>query len=235
MMHDTRSSAASTGALAQSVFFVLGTVVLAVMAMAAHTAAYFPGDVAISHAAQTYHPEWLDASTGALSWLGIPPQTDVLFGVVVILLFVSGARWGAVSAGIAALLSGGVYLLLQLVVAQPRPSADLVRVAGPIQLTSFPSGHLATFTAVFGFVAYLGYRRLAPSPRRWWPVVVVGFLLVLMSFARIYAGQHWASDVFAGWLLGGLCLVLVIRLYTWGEGRFFRSSHEAQRAAVLTG
>src|SRR5438105_1641203 len=93
--------------------FLLGIVVLAVMALAAHTMAYFPGDVTISHAVQAYTPNWLDGVLGAVSWLGFPPQSDVLFGVIVILLFAFGARWAAVSEAIAALGSGGLYLLLE--------------------------------------------------------------------------------------------------------------------------
>ena len=183
--------------LLQVILFVLGSLVLASMAIGAHTLAYFPGDVSISHAVQSYTSDWLDAALGAVSWAGFPPQSDVLFGVIVALLFVLGARWAAVNGAIAAIGSGGLYLLIEHVVAQPRPSSDLVRVVGPIQMTGFPSGHLATFVAVFGFLAFLGYRRLLPSSFRWVPVALVAGLLAVMSFARIYAGHHWASDVLA--------------------------------------
>jgi membrane-associated phospholipid phosphatase len=89
-----------------------------------------------------------------------------------VVLAVLGHRWAAVMEAGAAIGSGGLYLLLQLLVGQPRPSPD--QVAGPIQLSGFPSGHLATFVAVFGFLAYLGYRRLQPSGPRWLPVGLVG-------------------------------------------------------------
>jgi membrane-associated phospholipid phosphatase len=200
-------------------FFLLGIVVLVVMALAAHTLAYFPGDITISHAVQAYHPDWLDQALGAISWLGFPPQSDVLFGLIVILRFALGARWAALVQALAALGSGGLYLLVEYIVAQPRPADDLVRVMGPIQMTSFPSGHMATFTAVFGFLAYLGYRRLQRTAVRWLPVFAVAILLAVMTFARIYSGHHWASDVYAGCLLGGLWLAVVIRLYMWGEDR----------------
>ena len=199
--------------------FAAGAVVLAALSIGAYTTAYFPVDVTISHGVQAYHPGWLDTATAALSWTGFPPQSDVLFGVIVVVLFALGHRWAAVVETIAAIGSGGLYLVLQQVVGQPRPSADLVQVAWPIQLSGFPSGHLATFVAVFGFLAFLGYRGLRRSAWRWLPVGLVGVLLILMSFARIYAGQHWASDVLAGCLLGGLWLAVTIRLFQWGEVR----------------
>jgi undecaprenyl-diphosphatase len=202
--------------------FAVGAVVFAAMSIAAHNLAYFPVDVSISHGVQAYHPGWLDTATAALSWTGFPPQSDVLFGVIVVLLFGLGHRLAAAAETIAAIGSGGLYLLVQQLVGQPRPSADLVQVVGPIQLSGFPSGHLATFAAVFGFLAFLGYRGLHRSAMRWLPVGLVGVLLLLMSFARIYAGQHWASDVLAGCLLGGLWLTATIRLYTWAESGLSR-------------
>jgi membrane-associated phospholipid phosphatase len=202
--------------------FVLGLLVLAAMSVAAHTMAYFPIDVPISQGAQAYHPDWLDRATEAVSWTGFPPQSNVLFGVIVVLLVALGHRWAAVVETIAAIGSGGLYLVLQQIVGQPRPSPDLVHVAWPLEFSGFPSGHLTTFVAVFGFLAYLGYRGLQPSPWRWVPVGLFGVLLVLMSFARIYSGQHWASDVLAGWLLGGLWLAVSIRVYVWGKVTFAR-------------
>lgn len=206
--------------LEQWALFTIGVVVLAAMSIAAHSMAYFPLDVTISHDVQAYHPGWLDTASAGLSWTGFPPQSDVLFGVIVVLLVALRHRWAAATELIAAIGSGGLYLLLQQLVGQPRPSADLVQVAGPIQLSGFPSGHLATFTAVFGFLAYLGYRGLSPSATRWVPVGLVVLLLTLMSFARIYAGQHWVSDVFGGCLLGALWLAATIRIYTCGEAHF---------------
>jgi membrane-associated phospholipid phosphatase len=214
-----RGHAANLTAVA---LFAVGSLVLAVMSIAAHSLAYFPSDVAISHAVQAFHPSWLDTVTAALSWTGFPPQSDVLFGLIVVMLVLLGHRWAALMEVIAAVGSGGLYLVLQQLVGQPRPSADLVQVAGAIQLSGFPSGHLATFTAVFGFVAFLGYRGLRSSAVRWLPVGLVAVLLILMSFARVYAGQHWLSDVLGGVLLGLLWLAVTSRIYVWGEGRFAR-------------
>lgn len=199
--------------------FSVGTVVLAAMSFAAHNLAYFPVDVGISRYIQAFHPDWLNTVTDALSWTGFPPQSNVLFGVIVVVLFALGHRLAAAAEVLATVGSGELYLVLQQVVGQPRPSADLVLVAWPLQMSGFPSGHLTTFTAALGFLAFLGYRGLHRSRMRWLPAGSVGVFLLLMSFARIYAGQHWASDAVAGCLLGGLWLAVTIQLYLWGEAR----------------
>jgi membrane-associated phospholipid phosphatase len=207
----------------QAALFVLGTILFMWVAIVAHSLAYFPGDLGISHTVQATRSAWLDATLCAVSWLGFPPQSDVLFGAIAVLLFVFRERWEAICAAVAAVGSGGLYLLVEHFVGQPRPDADLVRVVGPIQATGFPSGHLATFTAVCGLLAYFGYCRLRPSATRWLPIGLVLILLPLMGFARIYAGHHWASDVFAGCLLGALWLAVTVRLYGLGSRRLSHS------------
>ena len=114
--------------LVQVGFFAMGAAVLAAMSIAAHNLAYLPVDVGISRDVQAYHPGWLDTATTALSWTGFPPQSDVLFGVIVVALFALGHRLAAAAEMLAAVGSGGLYLVLQQVVGQPRPSADLVLV-----------------------------------------------------------------------------------------------------------
>jgi hypothetical protein len=36
----------------------------------------------------------------------------------------------------------------------------------------------------------------------------------------MYVGEHWASDVVGGYLLGSLNLIIVIWFYNWGKRRF---------------
>jgi len=51
-------------------------------------------------------------------------------------------------------------------------------------------------------------------------IVLIG-LVVLVGPVRLYLGEHWAIDVLAGYLLGGLGLYWMIVLYEWGKPRFF--------------
>ena len=72
---------------------------------------------------------------------------------------------------------------------------------------SFPSGHVFGTTVFFGFLAI--YYRL--NRKLLVPILVLLFLVMLaVGFARMFEEVHWPSDVAAGYLLGGVWLLLLI-------------------------
>jgi len=66
---------------------------------------------------------------------------------------------------------------------------------------AFPSTHAGLSVAVFGFLAVAIARELR-SNWHWVPYSLAVFLVVSISFSRLYLGAHWLSDVLAGWSLG---------------------------------
>ena len=201
--------------------YVLGaSAVFVVLAVVAHTVAYFPIDLAITHTVQHYHGAVFDRLMFGLSWLGFMPQVYILGGLTILALFLAGLRWEAVVSLFAA-CGVGIGTLVKLVVYRPRPSADLVHVFHQLPSSGFPSGHVLEFTSFCGFLVFLVYTLLKPSWVR--TTLLVGFSLVilLMGLSRIYQGQHWFSDVMGAYLLGSLWLALTIKLYRWGKPRFF--------------
>ena len=73
---------------------------------------------------------------------------------------------------------------------------------------SFPSGHASVSVAVFGFMAVIMARELRSS-WHWIPYSMAVFLVVAISFSRLYLGVHWLSDVLAGWSLGLVWVALM--------------------------
>ena len=73
---------------------------------------------------------------------------------------------------------------------------------------SFPSAHVSTSLAVFGFLALLIAREL-PFKHRWLPYTVAGIPVVAIAFSRLYLGMHWFSDVLGGASVGLLWVTLL--------------------------
>ena len=201
--------------------YVLGaSAVFITLAVIAHTVAYFPIDLTITHAVQSWHGALFDRLMYGVSWIGFMPQVNVLGALVILVMFGAGLRWEAVTmlfvaAGI------GVGALVKLVVYRPRPSSDLVHVLSQLPSSGFPSGHVLACTAFCGFLTFLTYTLLKPSIGRTTLLVALPTVMALMGLSRIYEGQHWFSDVMGAYLLGSLWLALSIKLYRWGKPRFF--------------
>ncbi len=78
--------------------------------------------------------------------------------------------------------------------------------------TSFPSGHTMAAFALYSFLAF------AVSPKRWWPALF--FLLALtVGVSRIYLGQHFLKDVYAGAVMGVVLGLAAYVLLAWWERR----------------
>ena len=216
---------------------VLATGALAALALAAHNALYFGIDLAVARTVQSYSAEWFRVFMMALSWPGFVPQIDIVVVLIVVLLYLASYRWAAVSFVFAALGVAAAQWGLKVLVDRPRPSPDLIWVADPSLIGShglslgFPAGHPASAVATFGFLWYLAYASAERSRRRALFLIVMGAFLVLVGYSRIYEGAHWFSDVIAGYLLGGIWLIVTVYFYEWGKTRFLlHKPHQPHKA-----
>ena len=73
---------------------------------------------------------------------------------------------------------------------------------------SFPSGHTMNAATVYGGSAV---NRNLPKALR----VVLGILVALIAFSRIYLGVHTPQDILVGALCGTLVMFLTIKLMQW--------------------
>jgi undecaprenyl-diphosphatase len=181
----------------------------------------FAVDLSITQAIQRVNFPPFETFMIWISWPGFSPQSEMIAGLLIGLIYGFGLRWEAVMTLIASLLTAGVNLLVKDLVQRPRPAAGPVNVIDILNSYSFPSGHVMFYLGVFGFIGFLAFTLLKPSIKRSLILAILNSLIVLVGVSRIYLGQHWASDVLGAYLLGSLTLVVIIEFYTWGKPRFF--------------
>jgi membrane-associated phospholipid phosphatase len=203
------------------VYLVTATVAFGVLVVFASMFNYFSIDLTVTHAVQTINFPGFATLMVWVSVIGYGPQVYILIAAIAVLLFVIGLRWEAIPALVAAAGAGGLGQLIKIVVHRPRPGANLVNVLQQLNSNSFPSGHVLTYTAFFGFLFFLAYTLLKHSPGRTALLTILGGLVALIGISRIYVGDHWASDVIGAYLLGSLWLVVCVYIYQWGKTRFF--------------
>jgi membrane-associated phospholipid phosphatase len=104
-----------------------------------------------------------------------------------------------------------VNALLKLLFHRQRPEFAYVH----LDTYSFPSGHAAGATAIYGVVIYLLVRDGLRSTRVL-AAIVFACLIPLIAFSRLYLEAHYLSDVLAGCSLGAAWACATLFVY---EGR----------------
>lgn len=110
------------------------------------------------------------------------------------------AAWHFLGVGLLAIGSG---TLLKHLIHSPRPKGIFHVPAG----WSFPSGHSTVSVAVLCFLSVLLVRD-RPQHWRWFVYSCVSFIVIGITFSRVYLGAHWLTDVIGGICLGFICCAL---------------------------
>jgi undecaprenyl-diphosphatase len=209
----TRMSPAATVGLAAV------AVALVALGVLARSNPILPGDLAITRALQGVRAPWFHGVLHPFNLLGFPPLVGIVYGAIAVVVYLWGDHRAGVSCAFAGMGGATLNLISKSLVNRPRPPAELVHVEHVIRGSAFPAGHVLNFTAFAGLLAYLVWVRVSSAwPRRLLLTMLVS-MIVLMGLARIDSGEHWASDVLGGYLLGGLWLAVTIRLYRGGRRR----------------
>jgi undecaprenyl-diphosphatase len=173
-------------------------------------------DLAVTLRLQGRRSASLRRVMAATSWPGFPPQSRIIPPLVVggWLAFAGPrpARYQAAAWG-GALVS----TVVKSIVRRPRPLPPQVEVAlAPLGGTSFPSGHVLTFTTFYGFLAYLLSSGGRGTPARRIAAGGLATLIALVGPSRVERGHHWPTDVVASSLLGLAYLLALVGLYERG-------------------
>lgn len=131
----------------------------------------------------------------AISLLGINWGIILVVGIG---LWMWGRR---VAYGLLAVMvvEGGLKMALNQLVSLPRPDAPGLVKYEHVSVSSFPSGHVSTATALWSWLALQG--RLS------WTVPAA--VAVLVGTSRLYLGVHYVGDVVGAVLLAAVAVALV--------------------------
>lgn len=160
--------------------------------------------------------EW---GVGVILWLqGFRPQLDLPFRIVTFmgnesfflillpLIYWCVDRRTGIRVSIIFLLSAYVNELCKALAHQPRPFQYDSRVVPVVHADGggFPSGHTQGAVVVWGYLA-----AALRGAGAWAPAVC---LMVLIPLSRLYLGVHFPTDLLGGYVIGGVLLLLCLRL-----------------------
>ncbi|CAM3355114.1 phosphatase PAP2 family protein [Paracidovorax anthurii] len=148
-------------------------------------------------------------------------DTDVLTVLAVVVgLALWWRRHRLLAAGWAAALAGNGLLTRGFKHAFERVRPEHTHGVSSADGFSFPSGHSSSSLVAYGMLAYLALRLLPP---RWHLPALLAAVAVAFTvgWSRVVLQVHYASDVLAGWVTGGVwlaCCVLIMN----GVGHWHR-------------
>jgi membrane-associated phospholipid phosphatase len=196
------------------VIYVLLLAAFGLLSWWVHIHPILPLDIAITQEFQENPSPLLRTIMLAVSALGTPWILWPLILIAAVLFWRGRLRLEAIClvalSGVSALLN----VALKLLVARPRPSGSLVHVFVVATGKSFPSGHVMAYVAFWGLL--FSFSLLLFSGKHWWRtllIVVCVLLVVLIGPARIYLGDHWATDVLGAYLIGLALLGITLWIY----------------------
>jgi membrane-associated phospholipid phosphatase len=187
-------------------------------ALLVNLGAFIGPNLRLTHYLQGRGSTGQDIGLGIFSYMGSIELTLVIAALLGVGLF-RGLRLLAVLPLAFVLLGSALEILGKQVIVSAAPGEALQRFPGflpslghRIGHWSFPSGHVARATIVYGLVLYLAERweLFGRDSSRLSPVLVL--VIFFVGYGVVYLGWHWFSDAIGGLLLG-LALLFALIAY----------------------
>ena len=105
--------------------------------------------------------------------------------------------------------------LSKIIFHRPRPEVAIYYESS----YSFPSGHATIAVALYGFVIYL-IMHFTKNIQKKFNIFFIGSIFILLiGISRIYLGEHYISDVYSGYLIGTLWVIVAISFTKYIEDK----------------
>ena len=137
-----------------------------------------------------------------ISGFYIGEHVIVAIGVILALYFLYKRFWPELCMVVIAWAGeGGIWLYLSAYFNRPRPVFE-VPVWHQMTAPSFPSGHSLSAIMCYGLLAYLLVPRIHSRPGKALVIVVAVLVILFIGYSRVFVGDHYPTDVLAGYALG---------------------------------
>jgi undecaprenyl-diphosphatase len=138
----------------------------------------------------------------------IPGYPGFYFAVTALLIWFlhfRGAR-GVVSLMVASVGGWATHRVIKLFVVRRRPAS---RAGHSHEMEAFPSGHTTATTAIALTVGYVfAAQGFLSTPVA--AIIAIG-IPILVGCSRVFADEHWTTDVIAGWAGGiGMAAIAIL-------------------------
>lgn len=165
-------------------------------------------DQKIAQAIYQYRNETLTVWVILITETGSAYAYLVLIPIIAFIIFKLGHnRFLTLRAAVILLTSFLINIYIKSALGRPRPELSERLIEVSEHSLSFPSGHIMSAVAFYGFLIYLVIRLGDLFWRKLFVSVFLALLIIAIGVSRIYLGVHYPSDVAAGFL-GGLVWLL---------------------------
>lgn len=164
-----------------------------------------PGDQALLNALRIHHDGWRTF----FAWFDINPIASLSMTALVLVVCLARRQVRDALAVLLILPAQGLVIVLpKLLLGRPRPEGALFGATD-----SFPSGTASTAVLVLGLAIYLIGLHITNSRLRITLQIALALAIAALGIFRLLAGEHYPSDVLAGWLAGALALLVIVTLH----------------------
>jgi membrane-associated phospholipid phosphatase len=161
------------------------------------------------------------------SWVGDLPVVSAIALVIVAIAYRRAGRWDLGWLTLATIVGAlAVTAAVKGLTDRARPDGGLTDTFS----SAFPSGHAVRAAAVYSLVAWLVLRWTSPHRRILRPLVVLAAAAMILAIgaSRLLLGDHWLTDVAAGYVVGVGWLAVCVAVT---RPHRVRRPSEADRAA----
>lgn len=189
-------------------------------------------DIRIANLAAVFRT---DVLTNVFTWITLLGKSQVILGFIaisVVILRLWRKSYYILALFIAVAGSEAFTYLGKLAFQRPRPELAVYAEHS----FSFPSGHATIAVAFYGFIGYLLIRFVPSWNKKINILFATIFLIIAIGLSRLYLGEHYVSDVWSGYLVGGMWLIIAVTFCEWisRKRRSAQSLIPARRALPIS-